>query len=323
MTDIIARSEEASVGEDFSLKTYYHYVEAWRIAYELKYKSDESFKDEVRRLASTSRRPIIPKSDFDKGAYFRGALTLKLMSDLPLEEYPELAFKANIWLPIHSYYAIQGVGLALLTLRKANLPERVNHKEFRSTFTDAVLRSLFPYPFNALCAGGPTMDSFSFRNIDTSVTQVRAQRNWTSPSLASNIDDYIGKSLFTTRHKTLDDKYAKRRVDKKRIKPGYTRHNIGKAEKETICRNLCDTSICDFLYRMRKRSNYDNPIMYLSGTNDVERACSHYKDLLRITEALIEGIDTLIEFYLGKKEFGKIKSELKPFEMPEKEDIPF
>jgi hypothetical protein len=63
--------------------------------------------------------------------------------------------------------------------------------------------------------------------------------------------------------------------------------------------------------------------MYLSGTNDVERACSHYKDLLRITEALIEGIDTLIEFYLGKKEFGKIKSELKPFEMPEKEDIPF
>jgi len=74
---------------------------------------------------------------------------------------------------------------------------------------------------------------------------------------------------------------------------------------------------------MRERSNYDNPIMYLSGTNDEDSARSHYKDLLRLTKVLIEGINTLIEFYLGKKELDKIKSKLKPFEMPDIDDIPF
>ena len=112
MTDIIARTDEASAGESKALNTYYNYVEAWRIAYDSTCKSDESFKDEVRRLASISKRPTKPNSGFDKGAYFRGALTLKLMNDLPIDEYPELAFKANIWLPVHSYYAIHGAGIA-------------------------------------------------------------------------------------------------------------------------------------------------------------------------------------------------------------------
>jgi hypothetical protein len=74
---------------------------------------------------------------------------------------------------------------------------------------------------------------------------------------------------------------------------------------------------------MRERSNYDNPIMYLYGTNDTNSALSHYKNLLHLTKILICGIDTLIEFYLGKKELDNIKSELKPFEMPEIDDIPF
>ncbi len=323
MSEIIESSEQASTGENPPLITYYNYVKAWNIAYNQRYDSEDTFIDEIRKLAINSRAPRIYKDNFDKGSYIRGVLTLQLMSDLPVDEHPELTFTANIWLPVLSYYAIHGAGLALLAIRMQNLPKRETHKYFLSTFTDAVLRRLLPYPFNGLCTGGPTVDSFSFRNIDTTIAKSKVQLNLANPSLASNIDDYIGKSLYTTRDRKLDDAYKKQRVEKKRIKLGRTRCNIKREEKERICSKLCDTSICDFIYRMRERSNYDNPIMYLSGTNDADRARSHYKDLLRLTKVLIEGINTLIEFYLGKKELDKIKNELKPFEISKIDDIPF
>lgn len=322
MAEVITRADQASTGESLSLITYYNYIKAWNIAYNKRYTSEGAFIDEIRKLASISKRPKIYKDNFDKGSYIRGVLTLQLMNDLPVNENPKLTFTANIWLPVHSYYAIEGVGLALLSIRLQNPPQKT-HIGFSSSFTDPVLRTLFPYPFNGLCTGGPTADSFSFKNIDTTAAKVKAQSNIAYPS-DNDVDNCIGKSLSTTRDRKLKDEYKKRQMDKNRIKSGRTRHNISREEKEEICSKLCHTSICDFIYRMRERSNYDNPIMYLSGTNDVDSACSHYKDLLHLTKVIIEGIDTLIEFYLGKKELDKIKGELTPFEMPKiDDDIPF
>ena len=313
MAEVIINSDQTSTGEKLSLITYYNYIEAWNIAYNQRYDSKDAFTNEIRKLASNSNHPKIYKDNFDEGSYIRGVLTLQLMSDLPVDEHPELAFTANIWLPVHSYYAIEGAGLALLSIRLQN-PPRKSHNSFSSSFTEPVLRRLFPYPFNGLCTGGPTADSFSFINIDTTAVEVKAQGNIPNPSSASNIDNCIGKSLSTTRDRKLKDAYKRRRMDK--IKPGRTRRNISTDEKEDICRNICGTSICDFIYRMRERSNYDNPIMYLSGTTDPGSALSHYEDLLRLTEVIIEGINTLIGFYLGKKELDNIKRKLKAFEMP-------
>ena len=315
-------SDQGSTGEKLSLITYYNYIKAWNIAYNQRYDSEDAFINEISNLASNSKTPRIFKDRFDEGSYIRGVLTLQLMNDLPVDKHPKLTFKANIWLPVLSYYAIHGVGLALLTIRMQALQKDITHKYFLTTFTDAVLRRLLPYPFNGLCTGGPTVDSFSFRNIDTTAAKVKAQSNIACPS-ANDVDNCIGKSLYTTRDRKLDDLYQKRRTNRNKIKAGRTRCNISREDKESICNRLCDTSICDFIYRMRERSNYDNPVMYLSGTNDVDSALSHYKDLLRLTKVLIEGINTLIEFYLGRNELNRIKSELKPFEMPEIDDLPF
>ena len=172
MSDLIF-SEQASTGENWSLITYYNYIKAWNIAYNQRYDSEDAFIDEIRKLASISKRPKIYKDNFDKGSYIRGILTLQLMSDLPVDEYPKLTFTANIWLPVLSYYAIHGAGLALLAIRMQDRPKSLTHKYFLSIFTDAVLRKLFPYPFNGLCRGGPAADSFSFKNINTTVTLPR------------------------------------------------------------------------------------------------------------------------------------------------------
>jgi hypothetical protein len=318
MAEEITNSDQASTGET-SLTTYYNYIKAWNIAYNKRYDSEDAFIAEIRKLASISKRPQIYKENFDKGSYIRGILTLRLINNLPVDEHPKLTFTANIWLPVLSYYAIEGAGLALLSIRLQKPPQRT-HGGFSSSFTDPILRKLFPYPFNGLCEGGPKSADFSFINLDTSAAEVKEQKNLANPS-QDKIDDYIGKSLSTTRKKKLDRKFKEQRG--KDARSGCTRRNLNAKDKARICNKEFGTSICDFIYRMRERSNYANPIMYLSGTNDVERALSHYKDLLLLTKAIIAGIDTLIEIYLGKKELDKIKSELKPFEMAVKDDIPF
>ena len=319
MTEVTTNSDQSSTGDRWSLITYYHYIKAWNIAYNQRYDSEDAFIDEIRKLASISKQPKIYKDNFDKGSYFRGVLTLQLMNNLPVDEYPKLTFTANIWLPVHSYYAIEGAGLALLSIRLQNPPQKT-HIGFSSSFTDPVLKKLFPYPFNGLCEGGPKPVDFSFRNLDTSAAEVSAQTNIANPS-QDKIDDYIGKSLSTTRKKNLDKRFKEQRG--KEVRPGCTRRNLNAEDKARICNKEFGTSICDFIYRMRGRSNYENPIMYLFGTNDPDSARSHYKDLLDLTAVIIEGINTLIEFYLGRKELDNIKNKLKPFEMPKIDDIPF
>jgi hypothetical protein len=318
MADVKTVSDQASTGE-MSLTTYYYYIKAWNIAYNKRYDSEGAFIDEIRKLASISKQPQIYKENFDKGSYIRGILTLRLMNDLPVDKHPKLTFTANIWLPVHSYYAIEGAGLALLSIRLQNPPQKT-HVGFSSSFTNPVLSNLFPYPFNGLCEGGPKPADFLFRNLDTSAAEVKAQSNIACPS-ENDVDNCIGKSLSTTRKKKLDKRFKEQRG--KEVRPGYTRRNLSEKDKARICNKECGTSICDLIYRMRERSNYDNPFMYLSGTHDVDSARSHYKDLLHLTKALIEGINTLIEIYLGKRELDTIKSELKPFEMPVINDIPF
>ena len=322
MTDIIARAEEASTGENYSLITYYNYIKSWNMAFTQRYDSTDSFKNEIRKPASNNTRATIYATAFDKLGYIRGILTLQLMRCLPVDERPEFTFPANIWLPVQSYYAIEGAGLALLSIRLQN-PPRKSHPSFCSNLTDPILRTLFPYPFNGLCSGGPLQDSYLFKHLDTTAAEVKALSNISCPS-ESNVDTCIGKSLSTTRKRMLEKKYRDRR--KEGVRLGCTRRNLSLEDKKRLWDRNRYTSICDFIYRMRERSNYEDHSMYLHARDDLSSAVSHYKELLHITEALVEGIDTLIEFYLGKKELDKIKSELEPlepFERPEIEDIPF
>lgn len=319
MSEIISRPEQASTGEDFRLVTYYNYVKAWNIAYEERYGSGESginlFNERICELSKCSRNKNVFAASLDEKDYTRGLLTLQLMRNLPVDTYTNLTFSANLWLPVQSYYAVYGVGLALLKILLQDPPQ--TNKGFRSCFTDVVLENLFPYPFNGLCEGGPEQADFSFRNLDTSAAKVKAQINIANP-VKDRIDDYIGKSLSTTRKKNLDERFKEQR--RKDVKSGCTRRNLKKEDKAKIYKKEIGTSICDFIYRMRLRSNYHDPMMYLSATSDKTHALSHYKDLLLLTRVIIEGIKTIIEVKIGRKEIAQIEEKLT---MTEISDIPF
>ena len=72
-------------------------------------------------------------------------------------------------------------------------------------------------------------------------------------------------------------------------------------EKVKAGENLHRTSVFDFFYRIRVRSNYDDPEMYIYGQTDADTAQRHYQHLLKVTKALGKCLENVIGQKCGVK----------------------
>lgn len=289
----------------YALYTYYNYVKAWVINFENTFGAGSFGVDGLLDNMKSSSKIINLRKDARctnevRGHYLRGKFTLLLMSELPTNDHPELSISANMWLPVQAYYAINGVGLSLLAILKQKPKD---HRAFLSCFAN-IISQFLPSPLSACCNGGPCSSSFTFTKINTSYPEVARQSNIANPEYSSG-DHFIGKSLSTTRDKTIGDLFDKARH--KQTKRG-NRRNLNSAEKTSICQGLHPTTICDFLYRMRVRSNYENPDMYLFATENVQDAASHYMELLYLTNMLVVGLDCIIERKIGAQEMTNLNN---------------
>ena len=296
---------EASLSPDagYALYTYYNYVKAWVINSEGRFGAGSAGIAHLLDNMKSSSKIINLKKDARctndvRAHYLRGKFTLLSMSRLPIHDHPELSISANMWIPVQAYYAINGVGLSLLAVLKQRPKD---HRAFLACFANVISRFL-PSPLCACCDGGPDASSFSFANIDTSYEQVATQSNIANPRHSVG-DHFVGKSLSTTRDKSLSDLFDKARHQRT---SGSSRRNLKPPEKANICRGLHPTTICDFIYRMRVRSNYEDPDMYLFASENVQDAASHYEDLLHLTEMIVAGLDCIIERKIGTQEMVKL-----------------
>ncbi len=292
------RTERAT----YALTTYYNYIKAWSV-YLQQYGSGEdgikAFIDAIQRNGAFKHvQGGASVSGELSSAYGRGQLTLKAMRCLPIEEHPEIALSANFWLPVQAYYAIHAVGLA--TMIALNMSPPQSHRSFRAAFSSLV-NTYFPGPFCARCKGGPERKNFSFEKIGTSIDKVARQNQLANPTFVTEIEAFVGKSLSTTRQKFLEVRFDEKRDERKKKR-------LSLEERNECCRKEHPTSICDLIYRMRLRSNYDNPDMYLFAPKNVENATGHYRDLLYLTEVLIAGLDALVERRIGAQKMANLKS---------------
>lgn len=293
----------------YSLITYYHYVEAWFIQFTNTYGSGENgvkaYKNEVQSLPSFNRlKGGVSCSRDAEGCYGRGRLTLLTIRKLPIDKYPELAISANLWLPVQSYYTIHGVGLATLIIVKTVYPQ--NHTAFLKSFSE--LCRHFPFPFCGLCDGGPAILDYSFLSLSTTASQVAELNHLSNPAYCKG-HEFIGKVLSTTRTDRLNELFDKKRPRKPT--PSGRKSRVLLKVRQEICQKLYRTSICDFIYRMRVHSNYDNPDMYLFSSQNPQAAVKHYNNLKFLTEAIIAGLETLIERKIGPKEMARLQNKFK------------
>jgi hypothetical protein len=292
----------------YALQTYYSYVSAWVTNCHQLYGEDKTLHNINQKFQSL---PSIKRMQGGKDLsqdialnYCRGKLTFIAMQTFPISTHKELAPTANLWLPVQAYYAIHGVGIScILSLGQAT---PTTHKAFRASFSDLAGKYL-PEPFNFLCYDGPEKSNFQFLNLKTTPQQVSEHSNLANPSYG-DINAAIGKCLSSTRFRLLEDKYREAR--KKNVKPGRKGRKLKVDEKQSITDRLHKTSVVDFLYRMRIRSNYEEPDMYLFNT-DKDEAAKHYHRLVFLTEALINSLESLIKKKIGKSNFNQLSNLLK------------
>lgn len=292
-----------------ALVTFYNYVSAWILAFEREYETGNNAKQGfLLRLESLPAFNRLEGggqcSDELISAFRRAKLTLYAMQKLPIDAFPDLAPTANFWLPVQAYYVVHSMGIAVLNALGQQVPRE--HRPLRASFSRFISR-LLPFPFFALCAGGPEVQDFSFQGIDTSPQRVASQSNLAKPQYSEG-HDFIGKILSTTRDHFLEEQFVQAR--QRDVNKGRKRRNLRPEERNRLAQRLHDTSILDFLYRMRIRSNYEDPDMYFAAFDDVEGAVAHYRALTYLSDVLVEGLCTIIRRKLGRQTMERLEIRL-------------
>ena len=157
----------------------------------------------------------------------RGKLTLDLIGRILVNENPDFARVSALWLPVQTYYAVNGFGLALLAARKGPDALPKTHRAFLSEAASNFLQSHFPKPYSAMLKGGYK----NFKHLQPEYVNIRDVRvpirsgfNLESPDPISG-DDHIVQCLNTTRRKEID-----RRLGEVRKKRAQTREKISSVE---------------------------------------------------------------------------------------------
>ncbi len=284
-----------------ALRTYYAYVHALSL---LIPNDTVEAQNQLSAFQKLQRSSSPPTETIEK-ALFRGWLTLRAMELLPIAAYPELAMTANFWAPVQAYYALHGVASACLAALQSNVPD--DHRAFRASAAEQLVIRMLPFPFNMWCRGLSANDPdcpCELGNCAVTVKDVVTVSNLENPS-RYNAATLAAKALHTTRKKSLDELFDKMRS--KQLKPGKVRRNLNRSEKLRTAQNLHRTTVFDFFYRIRVRSNYDDPEMYIYGQTDAETAQRQYQHLLRVTKALGQCIENVIARKCGATLVGDLR----------------
>jgi len=287
------------------LRTYYGYIVALA----------EESADENAMLAEQSSLLAFGRLQGDRSLdldairqhLFRGWLTLKAMDALPVDEDPDVATIGNLWAPVQAYYAVHAVGMATMIALGSTPPQ--SHRASLAAMANNVVPTLLPKPLSIMCSGDATSNNtrnIALANCGVSADDARRASNLANPRFA-NREALIAKALVTTRKKLLQVQFNRARGRGR--SPGRSRRNLPSAERARIVGELAPTSVLDFLYRMRIRSNYDDADMYVYGQQDAATAQSHYHHLVHLTRTVVSLLERIIERRIGRRQVQQLKDD--------------
>ena len=79
-------------------------------------------------------------------------------------------------------------------------------------------------------------------------------------------------------------------------------------ENLKYCSNEPPTSVIHLLYRLRLRSNYDNPDMFLYADSN-ETALERYANFKFLTNTITTGLETLMEKAIGSTAMIRLRDD--------------
>jgi hypothetical protein len=185
---------------------------------------------------------------------------------------------ANHGAPVDAYYATSRHATAWLCMRDGNAP--ATHRGLLNAIGSQIKGScLYPQPWNLYCiAVEPQAVYGGFSAIPGNCSNLAA---------AADRNDRAAMLLRTTRRRGVEERVGE---EKRRLK--LARAPIG--EKKRQDQRMPVTTIFDFAWRMRTRSNYGDPGMFYVGSLDYERARTYAAAVRAWTSATMFLFEALI-----------------------------
>lgn len=284
-----------------AFRTYRNYLDAFSRVIEDALGTDLSglLKMMTKPQFGNLRRPV---SADPLVTHLRSAWSTELlMTSFRALDLGDVVRYANVWVPVQAYYAVFA---ALLAWQVASGSEATSHTAVLNAIgNDMRSRKWLPPAWVSVCLGCPQVDDYVFESVPNVAD--RTISNFEAPSDAESSWSLVAKCLGTTREDIVDDAITEWKKQNKN-KEGQPRKALYKHEKAEIAEKEAPTTIFDFLYRMRIRSNYRDTDAFALGAGSSANA-EHFYDLItKVTSATLRFVETLVVGRIGSKEFGRV-----------------
>ena len=227
-----------------------------------------------RRLAGQGKPA---KPDVLRALLLNGWTSELRLNLIALDDKERLTL-ANHGAPVDAYYATSRHATAWLCLRDGSAP--TTHRGLLNAISAQVTGSrIYPPPWDLYCSSllpNPVYNGFP-----------SSPRACSNLALTADRYDRAAMLLRTTRQRGVEHKVeeVKQRQKLKRARAG---------EKQCQDQKLAATTVFDFAWRMRARSNYGDPAMFYVGSLEHYRARTYAAAVRSWTEATMFLFEALI-----------------------------
>ena len=198
---------------------------------------------------------------------------------------------SNAWAPVQAYYAVyMSIHAWLVTIGMGGLIDD-HTSTLRTVASHLVRRGLLPYPFLISCTGHPKLHERQIHGLPAGADSDVHIELLAAPSVADFHPRYA-KMLDTTRSARLER-------GRREWLARNGRKRMPTVEQRAMASRLHPTSVFDYLWRLRIRSNYgDVSTFLLSGVEDRSHGALH-SGLVALTSSLCLLIQSLIVAQCG------------------------
>lgn len=270
----------------------------WSLVLELKVlcgKADipqHIFETTRERARKSVKRHPSPPVDVIESRLRRGwSHLLSLYRDA---DAPDFYAEINAWTPAKAWYAIHHDFTALMPF-VSPAAKRLDHDLTTSEAAKLVARQkLLPPPFSHWTLGAPPEIKYpSLRSPPQPISNLSDPRS-------TAFDDQVALLLRSTAEERLElkrRKWLRENPQRKRLSPGM---------RLEWARALKETTVFDFMYRLRLRVNYQDADTFVVGAPSDETARWFAENLLLVTDSLMAGIEAVVCTYVDPSEILKI-----------------
>lgn len=290
--------------EVISSRVYNHYLTSYRHVMEELYGANGSLlgnvKDGVLSAPGYKNLNGAPRPHHLYAKALSNAWSTEVALNLAgLLEDPELVATANHWATIQAYYAVSHLLRAFVATRDGRSPEP-RHVWLLEQIGDTMAsRHLLPAPWNVICSGPEA--AYQYPNLPSHVdlpafspmARPRPEHAWSSVCMA----------LRTTRERRIRDRVGD-------WKKGQRKKRITAEERKRVGEKTKPTTLFDFLYRLRIRSNYSDADAFAAGILQPSEAVQLNESLRYIVSSTMFTLELLIDRQLPT---GSVRLEAERF----------